>query len=221
MMRMGVWLGPREVERCETYLDDGCDARDGWLCEGLCDASVYFSSLQRWADFGGYAVMKYPLLCLLAMVVPMSAKNLFSNGTMDTAGGWKGSKKIEQEAKKTEAGLGLDEKAKPNRYLAVSGNMKELQTFSQDVDSKGVITLNLKFRYKSKDYIGRGLEIRGVRQSRDFTYISMPLISDGEWHEISWEYDQVSGSRKIDFQFSLLQGKGDVFFDDFVVEPTL
>jgi hypothetical protein len=162
--------------------------------------------------------MKLPLLCLIVTVVPLSAENLFSNADMNTAGGWKGSKKIVDEEKEKEAS-GITDKSKPNRYLVVTADKKDLETFSQEVETKGVITLNLKFRYKTKDYVGRGLEIRGTRASRDSTFTERKLIADGEWHEMTWEYTQVNGSRIVDFQFSLLQGNGQVCFDDFQVEP--
>ena len=35
-----------------------------------------------------------------------------------------------------------------------------------------------------------------------------------------WAYTQVQGSKKIDFQFSVLEGTGDVCFDDIVVEAS-
>jgi hypothetical protein len=165
--------------------------------------------------------MKEICICLLALVAPTSAKNLFSNGTMDTAGGWKGTKRIIEEPKKTEGGIGLDETAKPNRYLVLSAHMKDLETFSQEVDSKDTMVLRLSFRYMTKDYVGRGLELRGVRTDGGSTYTSKAIVADGKWHVVTWEFDQVSKSRKIDFKFSLWQGKGDVFFDDFVVEPSM
>jgi len=34
---------------------------------------------------------------LLLLTLPLSAENLFNNSTMDTAGGWKGSKRMVKE----------------------------------------------------------------------------------------------------------------------------
>lgn len=156
--------------------------------------------------------MKKSLICLLALLVSVHAENLFSNGAMDSAGGWKGTKKMVEEPK--------DEKSleKPNRCLMLTAKKSDPVSFNQEADTKGLFGVNLRFRYRTKDYQGLGLELRGVRQDGSFTYTNRPLEADGQWHEVSWAFNQVVGSKKIDFTFRLLQGMGDVYFDDISAE---
>lgn len=127
---------------------------------------------------------------------------------MDSAGGWKGSKKMVEEP----------ENGKPNRYLKLSAKKSDPVTFSQEVDTKGLFGVTLKFRYRTNDYHGLGLELRGIRTNNGFTYTNRELVADGKWHEISWNFNQVTGSKKINFSINLLQGEGDVYFDDFSAE---
>ena len=157
--------------------------------------------------------MKRPLLCLLAVTLPLCAENLFENSDMDTAGGWKGNRKIVKDEKPSE-----EKDAKPNRLLVVAAKLREPVSFSQEVVSKDIPDLVLKFRYRTKDYVGRGYQIRGVRQGGGSTFVDKKFIADGQWHEVVWAYTQVQGSKKINFQFSVLEGTGDVCFDDIVME---
>lgn len=154
--------------------------------------------------------MKHSIVLLLAMIAPLCAENLFSNGDMDTAGAWKGSKKIDKEMVND----------KPNRFLVVAAKKKDTVTFHQDIDTKGMISVELKLRYRSKDYKGRGLEIRGVRTGGSSTFQDFELVADGAWHEINWSYTQVQRSRRIDFNFKVLEGEGDVCFDDISAEKS-
>ena len=146
----------------------------------------------------------------LALLVPVSAENLFENSKMNTSGGWKGSKRIIVEDK-----VGQD---KENRVLRVTAKKRDQVTFSQEVESRDVTDFVVKLRYQSKDYDGRGLEVRGVRQSGSHTFFTFKITADGEWHDISLNYSQVQGSNKIDFKFIVLEGEGDVHFDDITVE---
>jgi len=159
------------------------------------------------------ARMKRPFLCLLAATLPLCGENLFENSDMDTAGGWKGSKRIVKDEKAPE-----EKDAKPNRILVITAKLRDPVSFSQEADTKGIQDLVLKFRYRTKDYVGRGYQIRGVRQGGGSTFTDLKFVADGQWHEVTWDYTQVQGSKKIDFQFSVLEGTGDVCFDDIVVE---
>ncbi len=139
---------------------------------------------------------------------------------MDTAGGWKGTKKIASE----DDGTAKDDKAakpekpdkehKANRVLIVTAKKNDPVSFNQQVDTKDVEDLVITFRYRTKDYAGRGLELRGIRPDRGSTLTNYKLVADGAWHEITWKFGQLRGNKKIDFQFALLQGDGSVEFDD-------
>ena len=158
------------------------------------------------------------------LVSSLSAENLFDNSTMDTAGGWKGSKKFvveEKDPAKTGAADGGEkkkEKEKENRVLAVDAKKRERVSFSQKVSLRGLTDLTLKFRYRTKDYNGRGLELRGKRQDGSFTFNTRDFQADGEWHQVEWSYTQVNGSNSIEFEIVVLEGEGEIFFDDVTVE---
>lgn len=152
--------------------------------------------------------MKRVVSLFFCLVAPLCAENLFTNGNLDTAGGWKGSKKITEEP----------ENGKPNRMLVVTAKKKDQVSFSQEVDTKDKLSLTVTFRYRTKNYVGRGLELRGIRMNSGFTFSNRELIADGQWHEMTWEFTQVQGSRKIDFVIAVLQGDGEIFFDDFCAQ---
>ena len=159
--------------------------------------------------------MKFPLICLLVVMLPLCAENLFENSNMDTAGGWKGDRKILKDDKPSE-----EKDAKSNRLLVVTAKLRGPVSFSQEVVTKDIPDLVVKFRYRTKDYVGRGYEILGRRQGGGSTFVDKKFIADGQWHGVVWAYTQVQGSKKIDFQFSVLEGTGDVCFDDIVVEAS-
>lgn len=163
--------------------------------------------------------MKNIVFCLMALATPLcAAENLFNNGTMDTAGGWKGDgKMVKEEPAKGEVAKVAD-KEPANRYLLLSAKKNGPVSFNQEVDTKGLISVHLKFCYKTKNYTGPGLEIRGTRMDRSSTFTNRDLVADGEWHQITWTFTQVGGSKKTDFSFILIQGEGEVAFDSVSVE---
>jgi hypothetical protein len=164
--------------------------------------------------------MKNSIFCLMALVAPLCAENLFSNGNMNTAGGWKGDGKMVKDdpAKGEEAKIA--DKDLANRYLLLSAKKSGPVAFRQEIDTKGLISVNLKFRYRTKDYKGPGLELRGMRPDGSSTYTNRELKADGEWHNMSWNFTQVAGGKKIEFSIILIQGEGEVAFDDVTAEAS-
>ena len=164
--------------------------------------------------------MKNVIVCSIVLVSSLAAENLFNNGNMDTAGGWKGGGKIiKGEPVK---GTIVEEGAKVpvERYLQITAKKNGPVSFNQEIDTKDVFGVVLKFCYKTKDYKGPGLEIRGIRMDRSSTFTNRNLIADGEWHEMFWDFKQVAGSRKVDFSFMVLQGEGEVQFDNISAEAS-
>lgn len=158
------------------------------------------------------------------MIGSLAAKNLFDNSTMDTTGGWRGDKKFVREddnekAPKKPAKEEPDAKEKANRCLLLTAKLRGQVSFNQEVATKGMTDLTVKFRYRTKDYIGRGLMLRGKRADGGSTFTDRPLVKDGEWHEMTWDFTQVNGSNKIDFSFMALEGTGEIYFDDITLEP--
>jgi len=145
---------------------------------------------------------------LLLLTLPLSAENLFNNSTMDTAGGWRGSKRM---VKETEGG-------QENRLLQITASPRGSVSFSQEVPTRDIKDVKLTFRYRSKDYKGRGLELRGENPDGGFIYFKKDLVADGKWHEVNWTYSQIGSSKKIEFHFIVLDGEGEVFFDDVTAE---
>ncbi|AHF90736.1 hypothetical protein OPIT5_11515 [Opitutaceae bacterium TAV5] len=146
-------------------------------------------------------------LLVLASLVPVvaCAENLFKNSDMNGSGGWKGDRKYET--------------VDGNRALSLSAEKKKIVSFSQDVKSKGITDLVLKFRYKTSDYKGRGLELRGKRDDGSSTFRTSDLKADDKWHAYTWNFSHVRGSETILFSIELLEGEGKVLFDDITVEP--
>ncbi|MDR1283361.1 MAG: hypothetical protein LBK99_21460 [Opitutaceae bacterium] len=146
-------------------------------------------------------------LLVFASVLPAvaCAGNLFKNSDMNGSGGWKGDRKYET--------------VDGNRAISLGAEKKKTVSFSQDVKSKGITDLVLKFRYKTSDYKGRGLELRGKRDDGSWTFRNSDLKADGQWHNYTWNFNQVRGSETILFSVELLEGEGRVFFDDITVEP--
>ena len=162
--------------------------------------------------------------CFLALMAPLCAENLFDNSTMDTTGGWKGSKKYIKEGEtlefpKTPAKDDPAAKDKANRCLLLTAKAREQVSFSQEISTKGLKDLTLKLRYRTKNYVGRGFVLRGKRADGGFTFTDRTLEVDGKWHEMTWDFSYVQGSNKIEFVFVALEGTGDIYFDDITLEP--
>lgn len=164
--------------------------------------------------------MKIIVLSSLVLCTPLSAQNLFKNGTMDTAGGWKGDGKMMKDDAVEDESVKQGDKEPPNRFLLLGAKKNGPVAFKQEIDTRGFIGVALKFCYKTKDYKGPGLEIRGKRMDGSFTFTNKDLVADGEWHQMSWVYTQVGGSKEIDFSFILVQGEGEVAFDNVSAEAT-
>lgn len=151
--------------------------------------------------------LKFARLATLLTIIPVAAiaENLFRNSDMNGSGGWKGDRKYET----------IDD----NRVISLTADKKNTVSFSQEVNSKDTTDLVLKFRYKTADYSGRGLELRGKREDRSYTFRNATLKADDTWHNYTWVFTQVRGSKTILFSIELLEGQGKVIFDDITVEP--
>jgi len=132
------------------------------------------------------------------------AENLFSNSTMETTSTWKGDRKYDTEG--------------DNRVLKLEANSRKPVSFYQEVKTRDIKDLEFKFRYKSENYKGRGFQTRGERDDGSSTYRDRTLIADGEWHVVTWSFSQINDSREIQFSIILMEGEGEVFFDDVTVE---
>lgn len=145
------------------------------------------------------------LLLISALPALGWAENLFENSSMDTTSTWKGDRDYEEE----EGG---------NRVLVLEASPRKEVNFSQDVDTRDLTDLVLKFRYKSENYEGRGYELRGIREGGGSTFRARKLIADGKWHDVKWDFSSIRDSHEIIFKISLLEGEGEVYFDDVTVE---
>ncbi|MGF1657134.1 MAG: hypothetical protein ACFCU3_09170 [Verrucomicrobiales bacterium] len=148
------------------------------------------------------------LKCLLAIIVcsPSIAlsENLFRNGDMSTASGWRGDRSFVE----------LD----GQRVLELKSNPRREQLFFQDVKTGRIKDVVLTFQYMSNDYAGRGLQLLGERTDGSHTYRNLDLKVDGQWHDCTWHFSEIRGSRSMIFRFKLLEGNGSVFFRDVVLK---
>ncbi len=147
---------------------------------------------------------KYLLIALLIPTLCL-AENLFRNSDMETGSGWSGDRRFEK----------VDE----NRVMVMEARKGRTVTCYQDVATRDQKDLILKFRYRTKDYSGRGLQLRGLRQNDSSTFRNINLKADDQWHDFEWQFSEIRGSSKIRFSFELLEGEGKVFLDDVALEP--
>lgn len=150
--------------------------------------------------------MKKIILLLFLASGSLFAENLFDNSTMDSAGGWKGTRKFIDDA--------------GNRVISVEGNRNRIVGFTQDVATRGMKELVLSFRYKTSDYKGGWLEVRGKNQSAGGSYYQMYLKADGQWQKQSYKFHDFGKNNQTTFSITLKKGEGTVFFDDVTLEAT-
>ena len=148
--------------------------------------------------------MKNIILAALLLPSLCFAENLFKNGGMDTSSGWKGDRKY----------VPLD----GSRVIMVKANKRKAVSFGQTVGSRDVTDFYLTYRYKSFNYKGRGFKLSGTRDNGSSTFNTYDLKADGKWHKMKKKFTEVEGSRNIKFTFTILEGKGEVFFDDIYVD---
>ncbi|MBA2436246.1 MAG: hypothetical protein H0V54_14410 [Chthoniobacterales bacterium] len=147
---------------------------------------------------------KYLLIVVLIPTLGL-AENLFRNSDMETGAAWSGDRRIET----------VDE----NKVMVMEAKKSRTVSCHQDAATRGQKDLILKFRYRTKDYHGRGLQLRGARQNDSSTFRTINLKADDQWHDFEWPFSEIRGSSKIRFSFELLEGEGKVFLDDIVLEP--
>lgn len=143
----------------------------------------------------------------IVMATPSIAENLFDNSSMDSSSSWRGDRDYEAEPGNEE-----------NRVIVLEANERRAVSFYQDVNTTRIKDLIFKFRYKSDNYKGRGYQTRGIRTDRSSTFRNRTVEADGEWHEVEWRFSEIRGSRRIRFEIELLEGEGEVLFDDVTVE---
>lgn len=148
--------------------------------------------------------MKNVILAILLVPGLCFAENLFKNGDMDTSSGWKGSRKF----------VKLD----TSRVIVLKANKRKSVSFNQSIECRDIKDLVMKYRYKSFNYKGRGMQLRGIRGDGSSTFSTRKLKADGKWHEGSWKFTEIKGSRSMDFSITLLEGEGEVYFDDISIE---
>lgn len=149
--------------------------------------------------------MKRTLLIIALMPTLCFAENLFKNSSMDTASTWAGDRKFET--------------VEGERVISLEAKKNKPQSFYQEVDTRDVKDVVLKFRYRTSDYSGRGLQIRGKRQNRSSTFRTINLTADGQWHEYTWQFTEMRDSGRMRFSLELLEGTGTVLIDDVTLEP--
>jgi len=168
----------------------------------------------------------FPFQMALAQKAP---ENLLQNSDMDGSGKWKGDRKFmkesdiekkdQKEEKEKKAPLTEQEKlAAKNRILKVKASTREIAEFDQEIDTKKLTTVTIRFRYKTSNYTGHGLKITGTRDDDSYTYRDYDLKADNQWHSHVWKFSEIRGSRKLNITFKVLEGIGEVYFDDITAE---
>jgi hypothetical protein len=120
--------------------------------------------------------------------------------------GWKGEGKVTEDDKE-------------NKYIEIRVDAKDILDFYQeDLDVKNVKDLVLTFRYKtSADYSGRGFQLEFVRPTGGFTYRTVSIQSTPEWKSYTWNFARTKDSDELTLRIKILEGDGEIMFDDFSV----
>lgn len=149
---------------------------------------------------------RLPIIVAVLAAPLLHAENLFRNSEMDSTAAWRGDKTF------TELDL--------NRVAVLKANPRREVLLYQTAKTRNLKDVVLKFRYKSTDYQGRGLQLRGERADGSSTFVNMDLKADGQWHDKTWRFSEVRGSPSINFIFKLMEGSGTVYFDDILLEAS-
>lgn len=148
--------------------------------------------------------MRKQILLILMMPLFASAENLAKDSSMDTSTGWSGDRKFKV--------------VEDNRVLEMEADKKKTVFVHQDLRTREITDLYIKFRYRSSDYKGRGLQMRGKRDTGSSTFRTITITANGKWNEVEWRFSEIRGSNELRLSLELLQGEGTVMIDDVVVE---
>ncbi len=80
--------------------------------------------------------------------------------------------------------------------------------------------MKLKFSYRTTDYTGTGLRLKGYNTPTGHYHRDLPLPNDGQWREYEWPYksEQYMDARNIRMVLEVQGGAGNVEFKDLEVE---
>ena len=77
--------------------------------------------------------------------------------------------------------------------------------------------LKIRYEYRTSGFIGTALEMRcdfpGLKGL--FTFRKPTLVTDGEWNEYIWPFNDTKGQDMMNFQILLDDGEGSIEFRDF------
>lgn len=136
-------------------------------------------------------------------------EELLKNGDFEKGvANWRGDRKI------------VVEEGKPENHVAeVVSTKRQARSFQQDIDTRGMKDITLKFRMKpSADYAGRGVQLRFVRHGGGFTFNNMDLKGGEDWKDHTWKFSEINNEPKLTFIVEVEDGDaGSVFFDDFSI----
>ncbi len=97
---------------------------------------------------------------------------------------------------------------------ANSGKLKIENTFEVKGYPDG---MDLKFSYRTSDYVGEGLKLKGYYTRLGYHHRTITFNADGKWHEYTWPYPsaQYLNAAQIRMVLEVLSGKGSVNFKGF------
>ena len=87
----------------------------------------------------------------------------------------------------------------------------------KDVQKRFPNGMRIRFQYRSEDFVGDGVEMRGEFPDLRglFTYRNPTLRFDGKWNEYLWPFSDTKGQELMNFQILLENGEGSVSFKKF------
>lgn len=139
------------------------------------------------------------LLCLVC-TASAAEDNLFKNSDVNTPTVWQGDRKFDKDGE--------------NKVLKLVARKNDTQKFFQEIGVGGAKDLVLVFRYKTADYKGRGVQLRGKRENGSSTFRNIDPKATGDWIEYRWDFSEIRDSKRMTFSIELQEGEGSVLFDD-------
>lgn len=140
------------------------------------------------------------LLFTCSAALSFAGENLFKNSDVNTPTVWQGDRKFDKDGE--------------NKVIKIVAKKSDTQKFLQEVSVGDAKDLVLSFRYKSADYKGRGLQLRGKRENGSSTFRNVTPKVSGEWVQYTWDFSEIRDSKRMVFSIEVLEGEGVFLFDD-------
>jgi len=105
--------------------------------------------------------------------------------------------------------------------ILIEADLANSRKFEQSFETRDLPNgTNFVLQYRTSDYVGSGMKLKGYYNARDFFFRPVPFVADGEWHEANYRHEttKYNGSAEIRIQVEVLGGTGSVEFKELKVK---